>query len=206
MFLFYWLASNSVQRTSAFVIVKPIKMLTRKMMVRKRPCSLLNTVVRDSLGASVPSYLVTQSRSCPVEWLGQYLNGICSHHIVQFSTFSLAEFEQHVTAGHSLYDCYCCYHAHSESKSIRVTLGSSNEISTGWRTCRSWFVVVLRYRLLSLNLSTLAKARYHVLTKTVRIRAWTKEVQLVDFSNFNISGQDYLEKTAMCSVRSWYLF
>ena len=51
----------------------------------QRQTSVLNTVVRDSLGASVSCYVITQLRSCPIEQLGQYLGGTCSHHSsVQF--------------------------------------------------------------------------------------------------------------------------
>ena len=61
---------------------------------RERESNLLNMVVRDSLGAGVPWYVITQLKSCPVERLGQYLNGTCSHHTsLRFSSaqFSLVQ-------------------------------------------------------------------------------------------------------------------
>ena len=49
-----------------------------RKLERERAQSL-NTVVRDSLGAGLPWYVITQLKSCPVDRLGPYLNGACSH-------------------------------------------------------------------------------------------------------------------------------
>ena len=60
--------------------------------IGKRQTNLLNTVIRDSLGTGVPRYEITQLKRCPVDRLGQYLDGTCSHHIyiLHFSSTQFA--------------------------------------------------------------------------------------------------------------------
>ena len=87
----------------------------RKKEERERDQSL-NTVVHDSLGVGVPWYVTTQLKSCPIERLGQYLNGLLSSQFqfssVQFSihVVQLSTVEQQGTTGLSLYNCFGCCH------------------------------------------------------------------------------------------------
>ena len=81
--------------------------------------NLLNMVVCDSSGASVPWYVSIQLRSWPVEQLRQYLNGTFSHQSsLQYSSTQHNLNSKQLQLSLSLYDCYG--HCHIVSLQVFV--------------------------------------------------------------------------------------